>query len=416
MFCKKCGAKLQDGAKFCQKCGTPTVLPPTETPVSQWEQPVHPGPSEPRAVPPAPVLLQQPYAARPFQSPQGRQEASQIPHVPVQPGNPQTTPPQPGGHPGFVPPGIPPKKKPARWPWVVCGIFIAIVGLMVVSAMSNSVEQPSEETEPSSSQSEETALVETYTNQAEGLSFQYPAGWISVSEEEAADYYESFSPENPPIVLLATEEDGDLISTIDVFKYAATQEDVDWLYSSDEEFAETVPNVTWIETSLTELDGVSVRELLTINGDELYSRSYLYLSGAYLYEIRFGCHESYRNDMDPIYDEVLHSCVLTIDQVNIPTSPSPDDLPEGLAWVEKPNVVTDNWGFRSITGILENTSSVTYESLFIQFNLYDASGNQIGTASDLLSNLQAGGTWKFEAGILDEDAVRFELVSVSFQS
>ena len=286
----------------------------------------------------------------------------------------------------------------------------------MVSAMSNSVEQPSEETEPSSSQSEETALVETYTNQAEGLSFQYPAGWISVSEEEAADYYESFSPENPPIVLLATEEDGDLISTMDVFKYAATQEDVDWLYSSDEEFAETVPNVTWIETSMTELDGESVRELLTINEDELYSRSYLYLSGAYLYEIRFDCHESYRNDMDPIYDEVLHSCVLTIDQVNIPTSPSPDDLPEGLAWVEKPNVVTDNWGFRSITGILENTSSVTYESLFIQFNLYDASGNQIGTASDLLSNLQAGGTWKFEAGILDEDAVRFELVSVSFQS
>ena len=78
---------------------------------------------------------------------------------------------------------------------------------MVVSAMSNSVEQPSGETEPSSSQSEETALVETYTNQAEGLSFQYPAGWISVSEEEAADYYESFSPENPPIVLLATEEE-----------------------------------------------------------------------------------------------------------------------------------------------------------------------------------------------------------------
>ena len=287
---------------------------------------------------------------------------------------------------------------------------------MVVSAMSNSVEQPSEEMEPSSSQSEETALVETYTNQAEGLSFQYPAGWISVSEEEAADYYESFSPENPPIVLLATEEDGDLISTMDVFKYAAAQEDVDWLYSSDEEFSETVPDATWIETSLTELDGESVRELLTINEDELYSRSYLYLSGAYLYEIRFGCHESYRNDMDPIYDEVLHSCVLTIDQVNIPTSPSPDDLPEGLAWVEKPNVVidTDIWGSSYITGILQNTSPVPYEMLSIEFNLYDASGNQIGTASDYLSNLQAGGTWKFEAGILNEDAVRFEFVSVDF--
>lgn len=100
---QKCGAKLQDGAKFCQKCGTPTVLPPTETPVSQWEQPVHPGPSEPRAVPPAPVPLQQPYAARPFQSPQGRQEASQIPRVPVQPGNPQATPPPPGTQ-GSVPP------------------------------------------------------------------------------------------------------------------------------------------------------------------------------------------------------------------------------------------------------------------------------------------------------------------------
>ena len=258
------------------------------------------------------------------------------------------------------------------------------------------------------------------------------------SSQTALEYYQQLygAPDrsqivfNTPIVLythrpileafldagMVTEEDGDLISTMDVFKYKATQEDVDWLYSSDEEFAETVPNVTWIETSMTELDGESVRELLTINEDELYTRSYLYLSGAYLYEIRFDCHESYRNDMDPIYDEVLHSCALTIDPVSIPPSPAPDDLPEGLAWVEKPNVVTDNWGFRSITGILENTSSVPYETLFIEFNLYDASGNQIGTASDLLSNLQAGGTWKFEAGILNEDAVRFELVSVSFQS
>lgn len=441
MFCMKCGAKLIDGAKFCLKCGAPVAVSSQhfagEPPAPQGGQPVQPTPHKPQGNPPT----EQPVSVPPGTQANGTPQTPPI-HQPgvVSPGssskatNPRAVPgsqpgaapnsqpagssPSPVGYPGVVPPGVPPKKKAARWPWIVCGVGIAAVILIVAAIIGSSMGQSEESSSPTTSTSsvQNVSLTETYTNEEEGLSFQYPAGWISVSEEEAADYYESFSPENPPIVLLATEEDGDLISTMDVFKYAAAQEDVDWLYSSDEEFSETVPDATWIETSLTELDGVSVRELLTINGDELYSRSYLYLSGAYLYEIRFDCHESYRNDMDPIYDEVLHSCVLTIDQVNIPTSPSPDDLPEGLAWVEKPNVVTDTdiWGSSYITGILQNTSPVPYEILSIEFNLYDASGNQIGTASDYLSNLQAGGTWKFETRILNEDAVRFEFVSVDF--
>ena len=34
MFCKQCGAQLNDNAKFCTSCGAPTRLAQAETPAA----------------------------------------------------------------------------------------------------------------------------------------------------------------------------------------------------------------------------------------------------------------------------------------------------------------------------------------------------------------------------------------------
>lgn len=51
----------------------------------------------------------------------------------------------------------------------------------------------------------------------------------------------------------------------------------------------------------------------------------------------------------------------------------------------------------SIKGEAENVSGSELRSVIVEFNLYDSSGAQVGTALDTTSNLDAGATWKFEA-------------------
>lgn len=56
----------------------------------------------------------------------------------------------------------------------------------------------------------------------------------------------------------------------------------------------------------------------------------------------------------------------------------------------------DEWSSK-ITGTFTNTSGKEFSYISVSYNLYDADGNQIGTAIDSTSNLADGGTWKFEA-------------------
>ena len=50
-----------------------------------------------------------------------------------------------------------------------------------------------------------------------------------------------------------------------------------------------------------------------------------------------------------------------------------------------------------ITGILTNNSNSDKDYIQVEYVLYDADGNQIGTALANTNNLKAGGTWKYEA-------------------
>ena len=51
----------------------------------------------------------------------------------------------------------------------------------------------------------------------------------------------------------------------------------------------------------------------------------------------------------------------------------------------------------TITGIVVNRRRKKVDYAHISFNLYDRSGAQVGSAFDLVPNLEAGGRWRFKA-------------------
>ena len=72
------------------------------------------------------------------------------------------------------------------------------------------------------------------------------------------------------------------------------------------------------------------------------------------------------------------------------------DLAKTELKVEDVNGTTDSSGFGYITGKVRNTSSRPYSMVYIEFNLYDDQGNLVGNGNDMVSNLEAHGTWSFK--------------------
>lgn len=65
-------------------------------------------------------------------------------------------------------------------------------------------------------------------------------------------------------------------------------------------------------------------------------------------------------------------------------------------------------------GIIVNNRNRDYAYVQVTFTLYDADGNQLGTALDNINDLKANGTWKFKAAALcdDDDIATWELTSI----
>lgn len=70
---------------------------------------------------------------------------------------------------------------------------------------------------------------------------------------------------------------------------------------------------------------------------------------------------------------------------------------------QEPYTVSDEAGDASnqfaykIAGTLTNNTDKEQSYIQIEYVLYDADGNQVGTALANTNHLKAGGTWKFEA-------------------
>lgn len=66
-----------------------------------------------------------------------------------------------------------------------------------------------------------------------------------------------------------------------------------------------------------------------------------------------------------------------------------------------------------IEGTLRNPTADSYKYVQVEFNIYDARGNQIGSTIANINNLEPGGTWKFNAPILEGLAYRVELKGIT---
>lgn len=69
-----------------------------------------------------------------------------------------------------------------------------------------------------------------------------------------------------------------------------------------------------------------------------------------------------------------------------------------------------------IKGTAKNTSSRNYSYASVEFSVYDASGNNLGTALANINNLGSGDTWHFEANLFDFPSSRpttYKLVEIT---
>ena len=69
-----------------------------------------------------------------------------------------------------------------------------------------------------------------------------------------------------------------------------------------------------------------------------------------------------------------------------------------------------------IKGVIKNSKSVDYSYVSVEFSIYDAEGNNLGTAMDNMNNLASGDTWKFNAtsiGWFEDEPVSFKLVEIT---
>lgn len=73
----------------------------------------------------------------------------------------------------------------------------------------------------------------------------------------------------------------------------------------------------------------------------------------------------------------------------------------------------DSTGYIKIKGKIKNNTDKTFGYVQVEINLFDAQGNQIGSALDNLNNFGAGATWSFEALGLTDKAVKYQIVEVN---
>ena len=368
MFCIKCGAKIVEGAKFCQKCGAPAAasgppsadgaqVSPAGKPAGvpsakqQAAEAAHVSPQEPNPTgpPPSGGSSQAPSPIQPSAAPpagnqgagtpppvgqpgtdrQGTQQAAgsptagqpqNKPPVGSQAANPSQTPPP--GYPGA--PVIPPKKKTAHWPWVVCGLGIAAVVLVIAAMIGSALGQPpvssessepADSTEPSSSQVQEVSLTETYANEDEGFSFQYPRGWKPVAQEDMDDYAGLAETEST-LVLLANENEDipEANSYIMVSRYDADEGDEELLALDDEAFLEEIQiDGSHVEAASLTIDGVPVKEITcTVDESNLYRRTYYYVANQGFFRVDMLCSVPQSSEFIRFFDAVMDSYTITV--------------------------------------------------------------------------------------------------------
>lgn len=252
MFCYKCGSELPDEAKFCRKCGAKLKSDPME------QQAVAPTPAKP---------MQQ--------------------------------------NPRVIPGDTPKENKSMKLPLILgAGILVIIVAVIVGvwKFGSNSGNR----------QTSAVSLSQTYTNEADGISFKYPAAWEIVERSDYSNYYSNFSNGDETVVLLANRDSKGINSTIEVLRFPYDASDI-MLTSSKSHFIENFDrNISIIDFSDMELDGVLTRMITYITADGMYYQTYFYAMGPDLYRVNFICKESMAESLEQFFRAIIESYAITV--------------------------------------------------------------------------------------------------------
>jgi hypothetical protein len=65
---------------------------------------------------------------------------------------------------------------------------------------------------------------------------------------------------------------------------------------------------------------------------------------------------------------------------------------------------------RYIEGTLKNVSGHDLSYVSVKFSIEDSTGNKIGTALDSISDIPAGGTWKYSAHIFEKGTIYCNMI------
>ena len=71
------------------------------------------------------------------------------------------------------------------------------------------------------------------------------------------------------------------------------------------------------------------------------------------------------------------------------------------------------YGNRLLVGTVKNTTGKQYSYVQVTFNLYDKAGNQVGSSLANVNNLEPGGSWKFQAGVMEDSATDAKVKDVT---
>lgn len=277
MFCPKCGAKALDGAEFCQKCGAKLSTDRVDQKQTEAD-------------------TQQTKMGNALQD-------------------------------------KPKKKKSKKLPIILAAVVLVFVVILIAANSNDLAErgeqaQKDEEYIKSQQASTDVNLSETYTNEEEGISFQYPSAWVPVSEEEFAEM-DGVIENGYPLVMLAnvTEDLPENTTYIGVSKYTATQEDIDYIFMDDEQFIDSIDSeVSVKDTSITKLDGIQARKFTYFTpNDGLGSESWFYAVGSTIYRIDFSWVGENPGNNQRFFDAVIGSYKITAAETAAGKNNSADD-------------------------------------------------------------------------------------------
>jgi len=267
MFCYKCGKQIAEDAEFCHMCGTKAVLDDTV------EQPLYES--------------AQTEVAKPIS-----QQSSQAPDIPV------STVTSDNFHVNENTVDTLPHKNKS-WLFVLIAA-VAVIIVVIFSIWNNSNNGKSD----SNSSLSSVNLSQTYTNDAEGISFNYPSDWTFIDNSES---------NNNTLMWLTNEGTYIAISKSDG-TYDLSTFTLDYF---EERYSLNNDELVIIDLLSVDLDGIVAKKIVYsgVNKSKeqfIIDSQYFYNANEHGYTVGFVTFDQFNFDKyNPVFDEIMDSYKIT---------------------------------------------------------------------------------------------------------